>query len=301
MKSYIYIIIVVAVILIGIGIYFLTKPSKTTTPTSSTSSTSPKSPTDTLLDNVSTAFGVNLIQPFKQENFDITPIFSTQQDIITNMNEFIKYAFPKANMDEINKLLSDNNLKKTAETIFNEHKNDTYVDFTKNFLINELLDIYYVVLYDEPNSKEVAKNVRLYIIVKAILGNLDLKDKKGETINNNVVNDLYLEMPNDYKTRDNILIYVRTNINKNIPINQVIDVTDNNENECLTTSLCKIDININDTLNNVRRDLSQVMNDFKRIFILTFSVSLFKLNNTSVPTNLIDEMNAFIDKYSPTS
>ena len=106
-------ILIIIVLLIGVAVYFLTKPKDDV------------SNIQKLLDDIPSVFGVKLTEQFKVEKYEAEPLFKVQNDIVKNMNVFIKYAYPKLNMDEINKILKDNGLNKTLTEIFNDKKNLT--------------------------------------------------------------------------------------------------------------------------------------------------------------------------------
>jgi len=290
------IIIVVFIIAILVSVYFLTRPKKDTTP--------PKSAIQLLIDDALSAFGIKVKETFKQERFADTPIFNDIDDIPKNMPTFIKYAFPRLDMNEVNALLKSYNITKTAEDILDENKGLTYDQFTSNDKfgsIIELLQFYTNIIFDDSDNNNVMDSLRLAnIIIIAIMG---LKMKKGSKLpqskfpyNGEEYNltDIDFELPEDFELTNYLKIYLVTNLNQDKQDNdtkidtKVLDTTIGDVAECLTTKLCNFNIKIGDFEEQKNIAIANMI-DIKRMFLLVFVGNLLDLDGIPLPQSLINE------------
>jgi hypothetical protein len=241
-----------------------------------------------LIDQTNSNFGVDYQGDKTTENFDVSieRKFKTQEDIVKNINLFCIFAFPRiflfrnmgmdVNEPYINKLLKKSGSDKTMEQILKDSSTMQYVDFMEKFNLEELMNIYsYMMLVGQPNEKELKQSVVLYHIMKLILDHYEIKQNNIENEN---VNDVYLQVSPDFKQKDDISIYLRTNLNSQIK-QTAAETTDFNEAECVSADkLCKIDINVDDEIETnklIAHDNILVLN---RLFVLLFTLGLLKLD-----------------------
>jgi hypothetical protein len=247
---------------------------------------------NTLLDNVVNVFG--LTDYNTEENVLTTSILKTGSDIINNMIFFCDYAFPKLNIDNINTLLKDNNINLTAQQIFEKHKNDNFTKFADKFSFVSLFKIYYLLIFNEDTETEFVNNLRLYFIIYLVYENMyinsnleyptdiDLNDKKY------ILNYINLQISKDYKTNDVISLYMKTNNNKNIPIEDAKLFKMKNYKECLTSILCKRETIIYKSLFDIRLVVKQNIDIINRFFDLGFTIALSVLEDIEVPNILAE-------------
>ena len=284
-------IIVCVIIAICVAIYFLTR----------TRQASSKSNIHQLLDEATGAFGIKI-----SDNFTDV-IFNTQLNIIENMSKFSEFAYPKLDLNEINKILNDNGLHKTMYKIFEEHKDISYDEFTSKFDIFNLLDTYSNLILDEPDET-IYDHARLLLIILLFLENLilknviplqqDIKLPNGTTIR---LTDIYLELSSDFKLNDKLELYLRTNLNKNINKTDAQELSFG-ESDCIlnATTLCKTTENVADSFKNERQlGITNIL-DIKRFVNLSFASSLFKLNGNDIlfPQVLSNELGNLTTKLT---
>ena len=239
-----------------------------------------------LIDQTNSNFGVDYQGDKTTENFavSIERKFKTKEDIVKNINLFCVFAFPRiflfrnmgmdVNETYINKLLKKSGSAKTMEQILKDSSTMKYKDFMDNFNLEELMNIYsYMMLVGQPNEKELKQSVVLYRIMKLILDHYEIKET-----NNSTIEDVYLQVSPDFKQKDDISIYLRTNLNSQIK-QTAAETIDFNEAECVSADkLCKIDINVDDEIETnklIAHDNILVLN---RIFVLLFTSGLLKLD-----------------------
>ncbi len=228
---------------------------------------------------------------FKEDKKFTNIIFKNPSDLIQNMDNFIGYAFPKLDKNEINKILNDNGIMKTMDQIFEENKNLSYTDFNKKFNIMSLLYPYKFMFFEENYYYDYG---RLWMLTLLFLNNIYYK----ESYNNRIFNDLYsYELSSDFKTSKISTGYLRTKLNKGLLEKYAIDFksirNDIGTFECFTNKLCKNTSNLKDNYNKYKKYKeinNNVYLDGKRFFNLSFALNLFRLNGTEFPTNLNDEL-----------
>ncbi len=258
----------------------------------------PISKVDYALKNVINAFNIKLTA----EHFtDIGMRFNNVTDLKTNMMQFINIAFPNIDINEVNKILSDNGLNKTAQQIFDEHKNDDYVDYKSKFNIPMLMQENRFNLLTG-TDEEIKKKILIYMIVQvayitivdpaAILtdGNfgytklpytITLPDSSTATIS-----QLLMYVNNDWETNDNMSIYIRTDLNSNIDFANAVENNPLLDKSCLTNKLCKFTESISGIINNMKKDVAGLEQDIHDYINLKFAIMLFKLNDTPITTEM---------------
>ncbi len=208
------------------------------------------------------------------------------------MSTFLEYAFPKLDLKEIDKILKDNGLDKTALQILDENKNVNYDNF-KNIFNFQLLFFFYNYYLCEGTEQEIKDNMRLFLIVKVAFNKIDnifYKLPMTFTFENNqyTLTKVDVLLDNDFKTSDNIDYILKTNLNENIPLDQAEDKLDDDSNYCMV-KLCKYSKSLQKVIDHFKTDAMNNMTDIKRAFNISLSINLFMLNNTQVPTNISSE------------
>jgi hypothetical protein len=291
-----------------------TSSTSTTSTTSTTSSTSTTSTTSTTMQNVDFALK-NVVNAFNikttAEQFtDIGMRFNNASDMLTNMIQFIRIAFPNIKIDEINKILTDNGLNKTAQQIFDEHKNDNYAEFKSKFNIPLLMSINRFALLTG-TDKEIKDKILLYIIVySAYINIIDptivLKNDLFDYItlpyditlpdsSTATISQIYLTLNNDWNTNDNLTIYTNTNLNSSIGYSNAVEKEVTMDKSCLTTELCKSKISLSGLINMWKSSVAGLENDIYEYVNLMFAVGLFELNGTPITPAMQTKQNYFMD------
>lgn len=300
------VMIVVAIIAVAVAIYFLTRPKDDKSSSSSPTTQAPKSGIQKLLDDALGIFGIKTKDSFKQERFTDPPTFKTLDDIPKYMPTFFKYAFPRIDMEEVNALLKQYGVNKTAEQIFKDKEGLSFEVFTSDNKfgdITEMLDLYSYIIFEDNDINNVMNSFRLIMVI--VIAILSFKAKKefnlpidkfpvnGEDYN---ITDYYFELPSDFEFNTKyIKMYMMTNLNKNLNDNNTKLVFESTEKEiknipeCLTTKLCNIKISIEDAFKEQKELAIKHMKNIKRFFKLGLVSSLLQLNGTDVPQPLIDE------------
>jgi hypothetical protein len=250
-----------------------------------------------LLNNVTKAFGIKTAKT--SENFGTDVVFNTIEDTIKNMNEFIKYLAPNIDIENINKLLKEYNLNKTAQTIFDEHKD---MDPNKYYQVLSFDIIFNIGLINSIiiNENDIENIMRLHTIIlitfAKLMINYLLKIDQNIKQTYGGIDKLTLEINEDYMTSENITIYARTTNNENISINNAEEHTylffnkeTGNETETLkcfsTEKLCKTTSSINENIKQIKDEsidfIIKNKDKILQFYNLLFVKMLFDFNNTA--------------------
>jgi hypothetical protein len=287
------ILILLLLIIIIFIIYALIKPKK-----------KPLTKIQKLLENVYKVFNMSIQDNFTQDT-DI--IFKKPNDIVANMITFCDYTFPKMNINDINSILKENGLNKTAQEIFNEHKDDTFDTFKLSFNFIDLMLYYAYIMLNDIDKTVVKDNIRLYIITYFSFFNIQNNkilelptDILDSDKTNYTIKTINIIINKDYKTSDEIVFYSVTNMNENIPFSSAKEVPSKDQNilinDCLTKDLCKNTKLINYDITTASDEIKK---QIIKLFNLRFAMNLFNLNNTSIPQNIqktFDETYAILQK-----
>jgi hypothetical protein len=279
-------IIMIIFIIVGIAlaVYLLTRPKEPE-----------KTPIQKLFDEALDVFGIKLRENLKQERFTVPRVFYTLDDIPKNMPTFIKYAFPKLDMNEVNTLLQQYGVNKTANQIFENNKDLTYDQFKNGDKFGDIQEIFYFysyIIFEDTDINNVMDSLRLLIIIGLTLEGF--KYKKSKNLPNNIT-DINYELQKDFSLQGDIKMYLVTNLNTNMNDNDTKLILESNDKEtsnvqeCLTTKLCNTKIKLEDDFEKQKKLAIANMTDFKRFFILGFVNGLFQLNGTSTPLPLVNE------------
>jgi hypothetical protein len=259
-------IIVCLIISISLAVYFLTRPKTT------------KTKEQTLLDDAPRAFALSLAEQFLNETFATDIVFDSVDKINKNIMKFLDYMYPKMNVDKINELLPTYGITdKKMTDIFSDNQNtiDIFSDY----------GVYYIpLMFKDIDNKIVIDNIKLYAIVSSVLLNLLFEGIIKSPYYENTHNIEYLKfnLNSDYKTNNIISYYIRTNINKGIPLNQATTRENILDNECLTTLLCKKDINIQTEYIDKYKNLATInIVNCEKLFNLVIIKSLLKINGST--------------------
>jgi hypothetical protein len=149
-------------------------------------------------------------------------------------------------------------------------------------------------MFKDIDNKIVIDNIKLYAIVSSVLLNLLFEGiiKSGYYDNKHNIEYLKFNLNEDYKTNNIISYYIRTNINKGIPLNQA---TTTHENilidDCLTTSLCKKDINIQTEYIDKYKNLATInIVNCEKLFNLLIIKSLLVIDGSKNIYNIDKEI-----------
>lgn len=288
LKTFIIICLIIAII---VAVYILLKKNDSSNPE--------KSKTQILLDNVAKAFNLTGGEKFLNENFvDVNVVFKNLDDIKNNMMTFLEYACPEMNIDEINSLLKEYGVNKTMQQIFDEHKNDNTTTYFNNFKLFEyVLFPYTNVLFKETDDNKMLENFRLYMIVFLAIQTIYTKNLYNFPFNRNyggteyTINNIELQLSPDYKTNNIVSLYLRTNNNKDISLDNAIDALGEIEpgkisDRCLSNILCKNSVDIAKDFITPRKNKAVVnMINVIKYFNLSIVLGLLKLNGSDT-TNL---------------
>ncbi len=286
------VLLIVIIIIIGLAIYIITRHNIDN-----------KTKLLIALENITKTFGLKTEENFSQENLDTNIVFNNGEDVVKNMPTFIEYAFNGIDLNEIDKILKENGLNKTALQIFDEHKNDAYNNFKTKFNLLSLLSLYSNYLF-EGTDQEIKDKIKLYFIVMLAFNNkiepinsIQLPKTITDEGNTYTVDKTNLVLNNDYQTSDNLILYLRTNLNNSIKLEDAIVSNSINNDECfIPTKLCKNTTSIQKIIDENKTKAINNMSDIKRLFNLLFSKNLFNLNNTTIPDNIITEITTLTTK-----
>jgi hypothetical protein len=251
----------IIVIILGVAIIVYIKMNKQSSNNNSN---------DNFVDKFKKAFGLKTISDVT-ERFEGDIVFNTIDDIIKNMNEYLKYVAPDVDMNEINSLLRENGLDKTAETILNEHKNINSSIFTQNFqVINTIIYLNIYNSFKSNNEEEINQKLRINLIIIIHYSNIVNKIKQPS---------LEIILADDFMTNDVMHIYFRTSNNKNIPFSSAIELN-GVDDTCLTENkLCKTTKNISKYIIDNKTNIISYLNDIDKMIKLFILKFLFDLNN----------------------
>lgn len=285
-------IVMIIVIILGIALIIYTQMNKMNKKSSNNNSN------DNFIVKFKKTFGLKTINEVI-ERFEGDIVFNTIDDIIKNMNEYLKYVAPDVDMNEINSLLRENGLDKTAETILNEHKNINSSIFTQKFEV--ITTIIYFNIYNSfksNNEEEINQKLRINFIILIHYSNIVNKIKHPS---------LEIILADDFMTNDVMHIYFRTSNNKNIPFSSAIEVKGGNDTCFTENKLCKTTKNISKYITDNKTNIISYLNDIDKIIKLYFLKFLFDLNNIdnngnpisspiTLPIKITDDISTIIQR-----
>ena len=287
-------IIVCVIIAICAAVYFLTKPK-----------TNDKTKEQTLLDNVPMAFGLG--ENFSNETFDTTIVFNNFYDIKNNMMALLNYLYPKMNINEINTLLNHYSSGKNMDTILLENKGKISPNSTIFLYIQYYIPFLFISKDEKGNidknidNETIKTNIRLFISVSNLIQNIYFISTYTfpYTYDENTITKMKIILSPDYKTNDIISLYMKTNINENIALDNASKNDGFFSNECLYNKekLCKHSININEEVIDKYKEKSRNnFENFEKIFNLIVTRFLLELSDSDV-----SEINSNIDNIYTSS
>ncbi len=279
---------IVLITIIGAAAYFLIKPS-----------TLKNQPIhEDLLNDVAPVFGIKVqadlhaqttqpTQPTQpmQTTQAIKTIFNLFSDIPKNMLTFMNFAFPKLNKDSINARLKNYGSNKTVDEILRDYNNSIPLTDFKVVLIR-LMGSYFPTLFEETDNNELMYSLRLLTIIKLYIENIEIKNEIPISLEVDKttykLSEFYFELPNNYKTADNTILYIKTNENKHINSTNTLYTT-SIKNKCLTTELCKLEYNLTDEkfIKNKKIAINDISR-FKISFELFFIVNLYSFQGITL-------------------
>ncbi len=301
-------VVIVIAIIVTVLVIKYTKKSKTKSSLPNGTTTTPVSNLDYALKNVIKAFDIKTTA----EHFtDIGITFRNANDLMSNMMEFITIALPNLDINEINKILLDNGLNKTAQQIFDEHKNDNYAEYKSKFNVLSIIsDNRFNLLTG--TDEEIKNKIRLFlIIVTAYVNIIDQGNLLGESgyvkvpyditlpdSSTVTISQIYMTINNDWATNEELTIYTNTDLNRNIPYSDAVEKHQVSERYgCLTNKLCKETTTLTDIINHWKTNASGLEKDIHDYINLKFAISLFKLNGTPVPLEMNNKNNYYRENY----
>ena len=301
-------IVMIIIIVVSIAIIVYIKMNK------NNDTNTQKSKVDKLLEDSKKALNLKTTDDVS-ESFYGNIVFNTLEDITQNMSEYLKYASPDTDMNEINSLLKENGLNKTAQTIFDEHKTLDSLKFVDQFNLLKIIDYNVYNSFKYTNEDEIKKYLRLNTIVLQHYVNIYYNKKLNtdEAVRRAMNNITSIEMilNNDFMTNDIFTYYIRTSNNKNIPFSDAIENPSNSDSLCyLPDKLCKISKSTSEFITTNKSNFLKKLDDYNKINKLHFIKYLFDLNNIdnngneisspiAVPPKILDEIKTIETKLYP--
>ena len=270
----------------------------------------PKMDSDTLIKNTPIVLGIKTTDG--KEKFANNVLFKTLDDITQNMIEYLKYAAPTIDMNDINSLLIKNGLNKTADTIFKEHKELDSIKFIKKFKIQTIISLNTLNSYKNTDNQEIEKyyksnDIILVDYINKIFqkyinsGNKD--DSNMYSTGKYTITFIDLIINNDYMTSDRLIIYYRTSNNTNIPFSDAVEKEHDVDFECYSPNkLCKTTTKKYSEFINVHKEIVRSMlEDNEKLIKLLIVKYLFELNkidnngdliasSIEVPSNILTDI-----------
>jgi hypothetical protein len=186
-------------------------------------------PTTTLLDKMQKVLPLNIRETF--ELFINEPIIKTYSDIPKNMYDLVLLFIEPLDIENINKICAENNINMTVKSYC-----DSFKDDAPNIAINSLYNLVLKRLWFYYLTLSINDYVSI-ILLSVVLYNLEMNHNIKEiniTIPNLTYSKIYINK--DYKTSNNILFYLETNLNIEKPLllsNKMLESKD-----CYTDKLC---------------------------------------------------------------
>jgi hypothetical protein len=261
-------IIICVILAIILAIYFITK----------------RTPTEqSLLDKTLKAFNIG-IESKNTEKFSTDIIFNTEADIKNNFMEFLRYLFPKMNIDTINTLLTQYESNKTMQEILTEKKDK--IDL--RIFPNEPMKYYKSYIFDETDDTKIIDNLYIYYLVLIAFHNIILylnskliQDELPDAYKN--IEYLKIVLTDDYKTSNILNSYIRSNFNKDVPLSDaIVPNSAGIPPICFTNILCKMSINLQDFINREKTNANKNMAILKQLFNLSIVKNLLTLNESNI-------------------
>jgi len=252
----------------------------------------------------------------------VETLFATPDDIVKNMGVFCIYAFPLvfgkksifsifnvSMSSQIDDIVKQSGVYKTSGQIFLDNQNRTFIDYTNKLPILRLLLLYQYILLEETNSDELLNARTLLLIVTEAFTNFQFQEKiqLPALIENStsstapdgmltitdykkILNKVDLVLSPNLNDKDKFKLYLVTNLNKNIlmedGINRAFNVADGT---CLVSKLCFKEISIQkDFKQKNEKDDIETINDF---FILLFAQGLLRLEKKDLTPDNLKKLN----------
>jgi hypothetical protein len=253
-----------------------------------------KSSNDDFIYKFKKTFGLKTVSDVS-ERFEGDIVFNTLDDVTKNIKEYLKYAASSVDMNEINSLLKNNGLNKTAETIFDEHKNLDSDKFISKLQIAPIIQSNLYNSFKYNNEEEINKKFRINVIILIHFTNLQINKQKNSSAEI-ILND-------DFMTNNNLIFYIRTSNNKNIPFSSATEILDDTDDmdvtDCYENNiLCKHILDINKLITDNKTFYINNLENGNKLIKLSFVKFLFDLNNIdnngnpiSSPINIPDKIN----------